>query len=95
MVPEEEQFRLYEFLKTKFETKTKEEILKMGPLDFLRRGEISRRTCYLLMSIKIQSLYDLSQYSKYDFPGRRGFGKGTLREIENLLNKHGLKFFEE
>ncbi|MBN8856682.1 MAG: hypothetical protein BGO55_06280 [Sphingobacteriales bacterium 50-39] len=94
-VPEEERFRLYQFLKNRFETKPKEEVLKMDPSEFLRRGDISRRTCNLLKSIKIQSLLELSQFSKYDFPKFRGFGKGTLKEIENLLNKYGLQFYEE
>jgi|SRR5579859_1297925 len=91
-VPEEEQFRLYHFLRNKFETKSRDEILNMELTDFENRGDICRRTRNLLAWLGIRSLLDLTGWSKFDFPRGRGFGKATMKEIENLLNKYGFEF---
>lgn len=91
-VPQEEQFRLYQFLKNKFEAKSREEILNMELTDFENRGDICRRTRNLLGWLGVRTLLDLRRWSKSDFPRRRGFGKFTMKEIENLLNRYGFEF---
>lgn len=94
-VPEEEQFRLYQFLKNKFDVKSRDEIMNMSLSDFLRRGDICTRTRNLLRSAGLQTLLQVSQFPKSLFPKYRGIGKGTMKEIEDLLNRYGLDFSEE
>lgn len=94
-IPEADQFRLYQFLKNKFDVKSKDEMLNTSLSDFHVRGDISTRTNNLLKSMRLQTLLQLSQYPKSLFPKYRGIGNQTMKEIKDLLNKYGVEFAEE
>lgn len=55
---------------------------------------ISVRTKNCLNAAEITYLEELIYYTKQELLAFRNFGKKSLDELENLMNKHNLKFKE-
>lgn len=82
--------RKLSFSKTQKILKQKQE-KKYGPSISLVNLDLSLRPYTCLKSAKIETVADLLQYSSEDLLNLKHFGKQSLNEVENVLNRMGLK----
>ena len=94
-LPNEQQYRLYKFLKNKFDYAEKKEVMSMELQDLYYRREIGTRTIHQLKRLRINTIQDLANCQRSMFYGIRGIGDKSLVEIESILHKYGLEFTKE
>lgn len=60
--------------------------------DMARSKEISTRLYYCLKSKEIRTIQDIIYFSEQDMISIRNFGKQTLSELKDLMNKYKINF---
>ena len=92
---DEEHYRIYTFLKLKFDAVEREKILLMDLHHVLVRQEIDTRVINLLKSRRIGTMQDLAGCQRSSLERINGMGPRGLRQIDRLLHNYGLQLAEE
>ncbi len=92
---DEEHYRIYTFLKLKFDAVERKKILLMDLNHVLVRQEIDTRTINLLKSRRIGTMQELAGCQLSSLERINGMGPRGLRQILRLLHHYGLELAEE
>lgn len=94
-IPDDEQYRIYKFLKNKFDIPESDKVGSIDLQDLYVRGDIEKRTLNQLKLLRINTVQDLANCQRSMFYRKRGIGAKSLSDIESILHRYGLEFAKE